>query len=506
MAKKKAVSKTKKGSKLARQPMFGTDGVRAQAGTGPLTPDSIHSLGRALGKYLYRNAEAGQRPRVLLGMDPRPSADMVGTAFASGLVAEKCDVHWPGMMSTPEVAYLTGHGPFNAGAMITASHNASTDNGVKIFGDDGRKLADSIERRLEKQVVEGKANGPVKVKKGERFGWMHFDRDAHYEDFIVGTFQKSFRTLKKKRLSVVIDAAYGARSIDLNLLTRIAHSIAFGRTLPELQVGHSLSTTGDNSDNALDIYFLNASSPSQPETHHMINENCGSTYPEGCAAAVKELGADIGICFDGDGDRCILIDETGEVRDGDYMLTILARDMKARGTLGGDTVISTVMANLGLEQALKADGIKLVRTDVGDRHVFKGMDKHSSTLGGEQSGHVIISDEGHLSGDGLYAALRIVEVMLDSNKPLSELSAGITKCPQVLINVKVKKKPALNTLKKTQLAIKAAKKTLGKSGRINVRYSGTENLLRVMVEGFDNKLIKQTANSVVSAAKKEIGK
>ncbi|MEE9312532.1 MAG: phosphoglucosamine mutase [Planctomycetota bacterium] len=502
MANKAA--KKRKSSNPTR--MFGTDGVRAQAGIGPLTPDSIHSLGRALGKHLYRRSTPEKRPRVLLGMDPRPSADMVGTAFASGLIAEKCDVHWPGMMSTPEVAYLTGHGPFDAGAMITASHNVSTDNGVKIFGEDGRKLADAVEKRLEKQVLEGKANGPVKVRKGERFGWMHFGRDEHYEDFIVGTFQKSFRTLKKKRLTVIVDAAYGARSIDLNLLTKMSRSIYFGQTVPKLRVGSALSTTGKYADNALDIYFLNASNPSQSETHHQINDGCGSTHPEGCAAAVKELGADLGICFDGDGDRCILIDETGEVRDGDYMLTILARDMNARGVLGGNTVVSTVMANLGLEQALKADGIKLVRTDVGDRHVFKGMDKHKSTLGGEQSGHVIISDEGHLSGDGLYAALRIIEIMLDSNKPLSELSEGITKCPQVLINVKVKKKPVLNTLKKTQAAIKAAKKTLGKDGRINVRYSGTEDLLRVMVEGFDEKLIKRTANSVVSAAKKEIGK
>ncbi|MHC4840455.1 MAG: phosphohexomutase domain-containing protein [Planctomycetota bacterium] len=486
--------------------MFGTDGVRAQAGTGPLTPDSIHGLGRALGRYLYRQEEGVERPRVLLGVDPRPSADMVGTSFASGLIAEKCDVHWPGMMSTPEVAYLTGHGPFSAGAMITASHNPSTDNGLKIFGSDGRKLSDGVESRLEKQVISGKATGPVKVKKGERFGWMHFGRDDHYEEFIVGTFQKSFRALKKRRLSIVVDAAYGARSIDLNLLSRLAHSIAFGRTVPDLQVGRSMTTTGENVENALDIYFLNASNPLHPETHHMINDGCGSTHPEGCAAAVKELGADLGICFDGDGDRCILIDENGEIRDGDYMLTILARDMKARGALGGNTVVSTVMANLGLEQALAKDRIKLVRTNVGDRHVFKGMDKHRATLGGEQSGHVIISDEGHLSGDGLYTALRIIEIILDSNKQLSELSQDISKCPQVLLNVKVKKKPALNTLRKTQAAIKGAKKALGKDGRVNVRYSGTEDLLRVMVEGFDEKEIKKTANGIASAARKEIGK
>ncbi|MBX3461441.1 MAG: phosphoglucosamine mutase [Planctomycetes bacterium] len=486
----------------AGQRLFGTDGVRAPAGTGPLAPHKVLALGRALGAWLHEQAGKGARPVVLLGVDPRPSADMVGTALAAGLIAEHCDVHWPGMMSTPEVAWLTGHGPFAAGVMITASHNPAGDNGIKIFGKDGLKLPESIERKLERAVLSGKAQGDA-VGRG-RPGWLHLGRERHYEEYIVKTFRKSFAALRKRALGVVFDAAFGARSIDLQVLSRLAHSLAFGRTVPEYRVGSSLQAGGEAADNALDIYFLNAASPSQPDTHHLINDNCGSLYPQGCAAAVKELKADLGVAFDGDGDRCILIDETGTIRDGDYMLAVLAADMKARGTLKNDTVVTTTMANLGLQQALKAMGVNVVLTDVGDRYVSEAMEQHGAVLGGEQSGHVIIRDEGHVAGDGLYTALRVIEVMLDSGKPLSALCAAVTKFPQTIVNVKAPAKPPLQSLKNLGKLLAQHERELGDRGRINVRYSGTEPLLRIMVEAPDQPTLQRVSAALANAAKKDL--
>ena len=500
-AKKPAKKTTKKGEITS---LFGTDGIRNHAGRGALTPERILAVGRALGRYLTQESKGKARPQVLLGVDPRPSADMVGTAMAAGLIAESCDVHWPGMMSTPEIAFLTGHGPFAAGVAVTASHNASTDNGIKIFGANGRKLPGPVEKRLEKAVLGGKTVGDASGN-SDRFGWLQLSRERHYENYILKTFRKSFASLKKRPLAAVIDAAYGARSVDLQVLSNLAHSLAFGRTTPDFRVGASMKAGGEAADNALDMFFLNAASPSNPESHDLINKDCGSLHPEGCAYAVRQLNADVGVCFDGDGDRCVLIDETGEVRDGDHMLLLLAADMKARGVLKNDTVVSTTMANLGLERALGALGIKLIRTDVGDKYVLEAMQKHGAVLGGEQSGHVIIADEGHLAGDGLYTALRIIEVMLDTGKPLSELCAPVTKFPQRITNVKTKSKPALKSLKKLAKAQKEIQRDFADRGRINIRYSGTEPLLRIMVEAQDDATLDKVSRLLSSAAKKDLG-
>jgi phosphoglucosamine mutase len=483
--------------------LFGTDGIRDTAGKGALTPEKILALGRALGRFLADHEGKDSRPMVLLGVDPRPSADLVGTALAAGLIAEHCDVHWPGMMSTPEVAFLTGHGPFAAGVSVTASHNPAEDNGIKIFGKDGRKLSVVLEKRLEQAVLSGGAAGEAR-NEDRRFGWLHLGRERHYENYIVKTFRKSFASLKKRPIAAVIDAAYGARSIDLQLLSNLAHSLAFGKTEPEFRIGSPLGAGGEAADNALDIYFLNAASPNQPDTHFLINRNCGSLHPEGCARAVRELKADVGICFDGDGDRCILIDETGVVRDGDYMLLLLAADMKARGVLRNDVIVSTTMANLGLERALASIGVKLIRTDVGDRNVLDAMHKHEATLGGEQSGHIIIADEGHLAGDGLYTALRVIEVMLDTGKPLSELCSPVTKFPQRITNLRVKAKPALSLMKNLSAAQKKIAGSIGDKGRINVRYSGTEPLLRIMVEAVDDDTLDSVSNQLAAAARKDL--
>ncbi|MCZ7604686.1 MAG: phosphoglucosamine mutase [Planctomycetota bacterium] len=483
--------------------LFGTDGIRSEAGRGPLTPESVLAIGRALGRFLADHAERGVRPIVLLGVDPRPSADLVGTTLAAGLIAEHCDVHWPGMMSTPEVAFLTGHGNFAAGISVTASHNPAEDNGIKIFGKDGRKLPEAIEKRIEQAVLSGKTAGAARHD-GTRFGWLHLGRERHYESYIVKTFRKSFAALKKRPLAAVIDAAYGARSIDLQILSQLAHSLAFGKTEPEFRVGSSMAAGGEAADNALDVYFLNAASPSHPETHFLINRKCGSLHPEGCARAVRELKADIGVCFDGDGDRCILVDETGAVRDGDHMLALLAADMKARGVLKNDLVVSTTMANLGLERALNQIGVKLIRTDVGDKYVLEAMHKHGAVLGGEQSGHIILADEGHLAGDGLYTALRVIEVMLDSGKPLSELCGAVSKFPQTIVNVKTKAKPPIGSLKHLKKLTGSLESELGNRGRINVRYSGTEPLLRIMVEAEDQATLDKVAGALTEAAKKDL--
>lgn len=500
---KKPVKKAVKQTAAKTAALFGTDGIRSEAGRGPLTPESVLAIGRALGRFLADHAERGVRPIVLLGVDPRPSADLVGTTLAAGLIAEHCDVHWPGMMSTPEGAFLTGHGNFAAGISVTASHNPAEDNGIKIFGKDGRKLPEAIEKRIEQAVLSGKTAGAARHD-GTRFGWLHLGRERHYESYIVKTFRKSFAALKKRPLAAVIDAAYGARSIDLQILSQLAHSLAFGKTEPEFRVGSSMAAGGEAADNALDVYFLNAASPSHPETHFLINRKCGSLHPEGCARAVRELKADIGVCFDGDGDRCILVDETGAVRDGDHMLALLAADMKARGVLKNDLVVSTTMANLGLERALNQIGVKLIRTDVGDKYVLEAMHKHGAVLGGEQSGHIILADEGHLAGDGLYTALRVIEVMLDSGKPLSELCGAVSKFPQTIVNVKTKAKPPIGSLKHLKKLTGSLESELGNRGRINVRYSGTEPLLRIMVEAEDQATLDKVAGALTEAAKKDL--
>jgi phosphoglucosamine mutase len=491
-------------SSLAAPRLFGTDGIRTVAGEDALSPGNILRLGRALGRYLCGFTKGNERPVVLLGVDPRPSADYVGTTLCAGLIAECCDVHWPGMMSTPEVAFCTKHGPFAAGIAVTASHNPANDNGIKILAKDGGKIPDVVERELERAVAQDGASTNAQPTKG-RFGWLQLSRERHYEEFIAGTFRASFANLAKKPLRVVFDCAFGARSIDLQVVSRLAKSVAMGRTLPQLRTGMPMNTSGDNAKNALDIFYLNTASPSNPDTHHLINAGVGSLHPQSCAAAVKELQADLGVCFDGDGDRCILVDENGEIRDGDYMLALLAKDLKEAGKLKGNTVVSTTMANFGLEEALRKDGIKLIRTEVGDRYVREAMKSGGFVLGGEPSGHLIIADEQHDIGDGLYTALRVIEIMLDSSSKLSALSAALSKYPQVIRNVRVTHKPELTSLRHVVEARRAAEKKLGDQGRIIVRYSGTEPLLRIMVEGRNQALVNSVTDALEAAAKKELG-
>lgn len=481
-------------------PLFGTDGIRCRAGRDALTPENVLAVGRALGRHLHVKGKG--RPLVLLGVDPRPSSDMVASALAAGLKAEGCDVHWPGMMSTPEIAFLTGHGPFAAGIAVTASHNAVDDNGIKVFGADGRKLAPAVERKIERAVRSGRAHGPASGN--HRFGQLNRTRLTNYEDYIVRTFRRSFMALRKRPLAVVFDVAFGARSVDIQVISHLAHSLALGRSVPSFQVGASMAASGEAADNALEVYFLNAASPNHPEHREWINRDCGSLHPDGCARALDEIGADVGVCFDGDGDRCIMIDEKGGLCDGDHMLALLAADMKAHGKLSNDVVVSTTMANLGLERALDEIGVKLIRTDVGDRHVAEAMLKNGAALGGEQSGHIILGDEGHVSGDGLYTALRVIEVMLDTGKPLSELTAGVRKYPQAILNVKASSKPALGRLKELRKQQRAVERELGDGGRVNIRYSGTEPLLRIMVEAPDDETVKKVGNRLARAARNDL--
>ncbi len=483
--------------------LFGTDGIRCVAGEDALSPANVLKLGRALGRYLCGFTQGNERPAVIVGVDPRPSADYVGTTLCSGLIAECCDVHWPGMMSTPEVAFLTKHGPFAAGIAVTASHNPASDNGIKVIAKNGGKLPDAVERELERSMASSELAGHAQPTKG-RFGWLQLSREKHYEEFIAGTFRASFANLVKRPLRVVFDCAFGARSIDLQVISRLAKSVAMGRTVPQLRTGMPMNTSGENQQNALDVFYLNTASPSQPEQHHMINAGVGSLHPESCAQAVKELQADLGVCFDGDGDRCILVDETGQVRDGDYMLALLAADLQAAGKLVGNAVVSTSMANFGLEKALAGLGVKLIRTEVGDRFVRDAMKQDGLVLGGEPSGHLIIADEQHDIGDGLYTALRIIEIMLDSGSKLSELCAGLTKYPQVLRNLRVSHKPELTSLRHVVEARRLAEKRLAGNGRIVVRYSGTEPLLRIMVEASDASLVNSVADQVEAAVKKEL--
>jgi phosphoglucosamine mutase len=480
--------------------LFGTDGVRGVAGKGPLTPESVLAIGRSLSAQLAAGAKATQRPAVLIGTDSRPSADLLVSALACGLTAGGCDVHWPGLMSTPEVAFLTGRGPFAAGIAVTASHNAAADNGIKLFGRDGRKLDTGLERRIEQAVHNGKAGGDAAGLRGA-FGHIYRGRGREYEEYLAEAFRDSLALTRRRPLSLVLDAAFGARSVDVQTMNRLARSLAFGQTTPALQIGASIH---GGASNGLDVYFFNAVSPGRPESRGRINEGCGSLHPEGCARAVRELKADLGVCFDGDGDRCILVDETGAVRDGDHMLALLAADMKSRGQLAGDIVVSTTMANYGLERALADLGVRLLRVEVGDRNVTAAMDKHGAMLGGEQSGHIVLADRGHFTGDGLYTALRVVQVMLETGKPLSELCAPVRKFPQAIANVRANRKAPLTELKNLAAQRRAVEAELGVRGRVNLRYSGTEPLLRIMVEAEDQTALNAAIHKLTQAARKDL--
>lgn len=442
---------------------FGTDGVRGVANS-ELTPELAFKIGRFGGYVLTKNTE---RPKVLIGRDTRVSGHMLEGALVAGLLSIGAEVMRLGVLSTPGVAYLTKALGAQAGVMISASHNPVQDNGIKFFGPDGFKLSDEqeleIEALLDKEVDE--LPRPV----GGELGQVndYFEGGQKYLQYLKQTIDEDF-----SGLHVALDCAHGATSSLASYL------------FADLEADISTMGTSPNGVN--------------------INEGVGSTHPEALAAFVKEKGAHIGLAFDGDGDRLIAVDENGQIVDGDQIMYICAKYMNETGRLKQNTIVSTVMSNLGFYKALEANGVKSVQAAVGDRYVMEEMRKGGYNLGGEQSGHIIFLDY-ITTGDGMLSAIQLVNIMKATGKPLSQLASEMIKFPQLLVNVRVKDKQQALENTRIQEVIRSVEDEMQGNGRILVRPSGTEPLIRVMAEAPTQEMCEQYVHRIVEVVKEEVG-
>lgn len=443
---------------------FGTDGIRGRVGVEPLVPETLVRIGRALGEEL---AERGDRRHVILGRDTRISGPMVGAAVLSGLLATGTHVTVGGVLPTPAVARLVKAGNYGLGIVISASHNPAPDNGIKVFLSDGRKGDGNFERAVETRIAEGPAEAPAGDGTGRYETWE--TAAESYLDLLL----TDFGDLDLSGLRIVVDCANGAHTVTaLPALMRLGAEV-----LPI----HA-SPNGKN-----------------------INRKCGATNARVVAKAVVETGADLGISFDGDGDRAMFADETGALLDGDAVMAILARDLLARRRLPDRVVVATVMSNIGLDRSLARIGCRLQRTDVGDQHVAREMDRGGYRLGGEQSGHIIVRQRKRLIGDGLESALHLLSALRRAGDGLSDLAACFARSPQHLLNIRVREKIPLDEVEGVVDAIHMVETELGDEGRVLVRYSGTEALARVMVEGPSRAVTREAAGRIAAVIKKSIG-
>lgn len=445
---------------------FGTDGVRGEANV-ELTPELSFKLGR-FGGYVLSQHEIGT-PKVYVARDTRISGQMLGTSLISGLLSVGIEVYDLGIIATPGVAYLVKKDGVSAGVMISASHNPALDNGIKFFGADGFKLEDSQELEIEALLDAERDTLPRPSAQG--LGILHDYSEAvrKYDEFLKNTAEGSFDGFK-----ITLDTANGA--------TYTSARTVFSDLSADLNV------IGETPDG------LN------------INLGVGSTHPENLAKAVVENGSDLGLAFDGDGDRLIAVDETGAIVDGDKIMFIVAKHLHEKGLLAQDTVVTTVMSNLGFHKALEAAGINSVITAVGDRYVVEEMKKNGHNFGGEQSGHIIYLDN-NTTGDGQASAILLVKVMRETGKKLSELAAQVTIYPQKLVNVRVEnsmKSKAMEVPEIANIIAKMEEKMAG-NGRILVRPSGTEPLLRVMAEAPTDKEVDEYVDTIVAVVREEIG-
>ncbi|MEJ6348250.1 phosphoglucosamine mutase [Holzapfeliella sp. He02] len=446
---------------------FGTDGVRGVANK-ELTPELAFKLGRAGGYVLTKHkAEGAQRPKVLVGRDTRISGEMLQYALISGLLSVGIEVLELGVVTTPAIAYLVKVQEADAGIMISASHNPAQDNGIKFFGGDGYKLSDATEAEIEAYLDNLIDDLPR--PSAEKLGHLedYPEGAAKYLQFIEQTIPEDLDGLK-----VVVDGANGSTSALVNRLF---------------------------ADVDADFVAINAN----PDGIN-INKNAGSTHPELLKEAVLENKAQAGLAFDGDGDRCIAVDENGDLVDGDKIMYIIAAFMKERGRLKKDTVVTTVMSNIGLYKAFDELDIDYVKTAVGDRHVVEEIREHGYNIGGEQSGHVVLFDY-HNTGDGMLTGLQLLYVMKATGKSLSELAAPVKIYPQKLVNVKVTDKNAWQDNDKIQAIISEVESEMGSNGRVLVRPSGTESLLRVMTEAPTEELVHSYVDRIVDVVEEEIG-
>jgi phosphoglucosamine mutase len=446
--------------------LFGTDGIRGVAGQSPLDPATIRAVGLALAHHL------GDSPKVLIGQDTRESSDWIADALTAGLTAGGAAVESAGVVTTPAVAYLARAHGFAAGIVISASHNPWQDNGIKLFGPDGFKLPDATELAIEAEIFRRLESPTVAAEAaGETLEINEADR-AEYVRFLLTAVPEL--SLDGRR--IVVDCANGAAS-----------AIA-----PQLFA--ELNARGGG-----EVIFIHAS----PDGRN-INEHCGALHPQVVAAEVVLHGAAMGITFDGDADRALFADASGMVVNGDAVLLLAARDLHARGLLTNATVVATTMSNMGLEAALKRSGIAMLRAPVGDKYVLEQMLSTGAALGGEQSGHIIFSGRS-TTGDGILTALLLLDIVHRAGKPLDALLADLKTFPQVIVNVKVRSKPPLETIPSVASAIAAAEAALADSGRVVIRYSGTESLARVMIEAESEPLMRRHAEAIASAIRSELG-
>ncbi|MGN7943103.1 phosphoglucosamine mutase [Virgibacillus sp. 6R] len=442
---------------------FGTDGVRGVANS-ELTPELAFKIGRFGGYVLTKDTE---RPKVIIGRDTRISGHMLEGALVAGLLSIGAEVMRLGVISTPGVAYLTKALGAQAGVMISASHNPVQDNGIKYFGPDGFKLSDEQENEIEALMDQEEDTLPRPI--GEHLGQVndYFEGGQKYLQFLKQTVDEDFTGIH-----IALDCAHGATS---SLATHL---------FADLEADVSTMGTSPNGLN--------------------INDGVGSTHPEALASFLKEKNADIGLAFDGDGDRLIAVDENGDIVDGDQIMYICAKFLNSEGRLKKNTVVSTVMSNLGFYKALEEYEIKSVPTAVGDRYVVEEMKANDYNLGGEQSGHIIFLDY-NTTGDGLLTGLQLVNIMKRTGKKLSELANEMKKYPQLLINVKVTDKHRVTENEKVKAVIEEVEKEMDGNGRILVRPSGTEPLVRVMAEAPTEELCREYVDRIVSVVKAEMG-
>ena len=449
--------------------LFGTDGVRGVANVYPMTVEMAMFIGQAVAAILKEHAH---RQRILIGKDTRLSGYMLENSLVAGICSMGGDALVVGPLPTPAVAFLTRNMRADAGIVISASHNPYEDNGIKVFGRDGYKLPDNLEEELEEYVRDlrdGSNNAPRPTADSVGRARRIEDALGRYIVALKYTFPSH---LSLDGLNLAVDCAHGATY-------RVAPAV-----LSELGAGLTLLGVEPNGVN--------------------INAGVGALHPEGLQKIIKEGQAQVGLALDGDGDRLIMVDEKGEIVDGDHILAISAQAMRAKGVLKNNTVVATVMSNLGLELCLADMNIKLLRTSVGDRNVVEAMRQGGFNLGGEQSGHLIFLDH-NTTGDGLLSALQVLSIMVESGKTLHELKSLLTPIPQVLKSFKVGKRVDLATVPGLVKAFKQAEQKLGKRGRMLVRYSGTEPLLRVMVESEDEKLTETMVEELCQAAIRELG-
>ena len=445
--------------------LFGTDGIRGVANVDPMTGEMAMQLGRAIA-HIFKEVKG--KHRIVVGKDTRLSGYMLETALASGICSMGADVMLVGPLPTPGIAFITTSMRANAGVVISASHNPYYDNGIKIFSQDGFKLPDEMEHRIEELILSNYLHSlrptASEVGKAHRID----DAVGRYVVFLKNTFPNN---LTLDGLRIALDCANGAAY-------RVAPTV-----LEEL--GAEVIPTGvePNGEN--------------------INENCGSLHPEAISRLVLEKGADIGMALDGDGDRIVFVDRKGKQVDGDYILAICALQMLSEKRLKKGTLVTTVMSNIGLDRTIKNAGGEVIRTQVGDRYVVEEMVRGDYNLGGEQSGHTIFLDY-NTTCDGVLTALQVLAIMKRKERPLDELAKVMEPLPQVLYNVEVKEKKNLSAFPEIGKRIREIEKSLGQSGRILIRYSGTEPLLRIMVEGEDEAKLHRFAQDLVELIKKHI--